>query len=353
MSIQLKDIKVIGHWEHDEKKSDDMAASIKTYGLQQAIGLEHDPDKKLYRLLWGFHRLQAFKKLKLTKIADEWAKITPRDKIEKAGGENVRTMLRYIENTHRRTMSVQENYSIISKMDTDQCSVDTIAGVLNKSIAWVKRMLNLNNLSDTWKELFRENKIKWSIEMYEVIASYSHEQQDKVLYLTERSMAQAASDTEKANKLTVLEQMKAYDRRRNRLIMKKVVGFIEESTIPKMPTKDEFLKLLIVFGIGGNRYSGERLGAMLCDIQTYKPEMVEADLIDGLGKTVDDMRREFDESGKPDEDDIDGMRVLCTLFGYDYEKLYQEAFEEIPDAKKWAANAKLIRDEIAEKAKNK
>ena len=142
------------------------AASIKQHGLLQPIIIN-----ELDELVAGRTRFEAMKALGITELTKDQFKV-----IDSTEGQAVE----FVENFQRKEMTLGEELKAIKAMSKTK-TPKQIAREISKTETWVKRRLNLVNLSKSFqKQLMNNENPKAKIEHYEFIAAFSEEEQQKL-----------------------------------------------------------------------------------------------------------------------------------------------------------------------------
>lgn len=125
------------HVSIDDAGIDELAESIQSVGLLHPVLVRKQG--KGYELLAGQRRFLACQKAKLTEIAATIANLTDEEALD----------VMVTENMQRQDLTpLEEGRGVAAMLETRD--VATVAGVLGKSISWVRRRAKLATLTESW-----------------------------------------------------------------------------------------------------------------------------------------------------------------------------------------------------------
>lgn len=141
--------------EGSDKKTDELAASIKSVGLVSPVllaPLSKPVDGKTHELVYGFRRLEAHKKLKYSTIKATFA---PADMTRKQKDAS-----RLIENTDREDLTpIEEARAYKAMMDTHKMTAKQVAQLVGKTDGHISQRLSLLRMPDKVREAVESGHI--------------------------------------------------------------------------------------------------------------------------------------------------------------------------------------------------
>jgi len=167
----------------EAKPLNELIASIEVHGLYQPIGLAGSP-KAGYGVIWGFRRLQAFRKMGQETIPAVIVSMEEADV----------PFAQVTENIQREALSEVDEAELFARMQGAGFTVSEVARRIGKSKAYVSQRRSILE-SDRLKELVSEGLL--SMTAAREVAPLPKDQQEKVLDAAEKAVEKKTKEAPK------------------------------------------------------------------------------------------------------------------------------------------------------------